>query len=466
MKTNVDVITKAIELTGQHKFQEAEMLLESVLAKSPQDVIALYALGTLYAQAKKHGIAIQILTSAVNMMSDDTMADEKCATLVNLSGVLRAEGHSKLAMQASEMVLQLQNPDTEQGRINLSAAYNNMAAHYLNAGNPKRGEELTRKAIELDPSGNPEPYANLALLLLEQGKWQEAWQVYDQRMRLPRIGNRHYDAPQWDGKKTGTLVLHGEQGLGDELLYLTMANEAKQFCDRLVIEANPRMKSLLRRSLNCEVYGDDNEVRKYVHKIDAVMPMGSLGKYFRNTDEDFQNSKPYLQPDPERVAYWRKQLRLITDKPCVALAWHGGSRFTHEDIRNPKIDYFVDLVQDANVQFVSVQYTKNADFQAALFGIPHWQQAIDDIDEQAALIAACDCTVSVAQTALHISGAMGKPTIGLINNKPAWRYGLTGKRMVWYPSATLYRQMPDGDWGKTFKRVIADLNQLENKAAA
>jgi hypothetical protein len=40
---------------------------------------------------------------------------------------------------------------------------------------------------------------------------------------------------------------------------------------------------------------------------------------------------------------------------------------------------------------------------------------------------------------------------------PEWRYGLSGERMVWYPSARVFRQARYGAWGEVVARVAAEL---------
>jgi hypothetical protein len=48
-----------------------------------------------------------------------------------------------------------------------------------------------------------------------------------------------------------------------------------------------------------------------------------------------------------------------------------------------------------------------------------------DIDNLAALIAACDVVVSVSNTTAHLAGALGQPTWLLIDSRLDWRWGLT-----------------------------------------
>ncbi|MCH8313899.1 MAG: hypothetical protein IID17_13040, partial [Nitrospinae bacterium] len=108
-------------------------------------------------------------------------------------------------------------------------------------------------------------------------------------------------------------------------------------------------------------------------------------------------------------------------------------------------------------QFISIHYMPEAAKEAAEFDIPHWQDAIDDLDEQAALIKACDLVITVNQTLVHTSGALAQKTWVLTPSKPAWRYGLKGRKMAWYPTVTQFRQKKGEDWSGAVGRLSNDL---------
>ena len=87
--------------------------------------------------------------------------------------------------------------------------------------------------------------------------------------------------------------------------------------------------------------------------------------------------------------------------------------------------------------------------------IPHWQEAIDDYDETAALVSALDLTVSVCTSLVHLCGALGRPVWVMAPLAPEWRYGMTGETMPWYSSVRIFRQTAYGDWAPVIERVAA-----------
>jgi ADP-heptose:LPS heptosyltransferase len=76
---------------------------------------------------------------------------------------------------------------------------------------------------------------------------------------------------------------------------------------------------------------------------------------------------------------------------------------------------------------------------------------IKDFGDTAALINAMDCVVTVDTSILHLAGAMGKRTYGLLNHKdpdPRWKIA------NWYESVTLI----EGDWSDAFM-VLSSRNR-------
>ena len=60
-----------------------------------------------------------------------------------------------------------------------------------------------------------------------------------------------YDAPLWDGKSSlegKFILLHAEQGIGDELMFATCYHDVIRQARRVMITCDPRLKDLMQRS--------------------------------------------------------------------------------------------------------------------------------------------------------------------------------------------------------------------------
>jgi hypothetical protein len=93
-----------------------------------------------------------------------------------------------------------------------------MAGTFINDGHPEEALKWAEKPLRWSL---PQALNHKALALLELGRFEEGWKVYDARLDLPNIHSRPFTCPMWDGKPVKKLAIHGEQGLGDEILFLT-----------------------------------------------------------------------------------------------------------------------------------------------------------------------------------------------------------------------------------------------------
>jgi hypothetical protein len=461
MRTLNELMQEGVNLFHAGDLERAEFVFDRLLAQHPGNADIMGLLGSLYSKTGKNGAAIALLSCSVEQAMEDK--DERPGFWANLATVLKRENHMMQAELAFAHALEL-DPDNENTLANFSGLY-------INAGCPEKAEELARKAISLysryfgsfiniegavpeDETSLHLARHHLGLSLLEQGKWEEAWTYYDERKTTEGWKRPTYDIPLWKGEKTGTLVIHGEQGIGDEIMYLSLVDKIRHLADEIVIETTPRIVSLMRRSLGLPCYPNFEAVLEAGYKPDHVIAMGSLPGILNLSRKDAKNSG-YLQHDVTRQFYWRQKLKkLAKGRPIIGIAWEGGVAQTHKALRNPPRNLF--RFDHDKYFMVSVQYTPGAASQAEQMGFYHNQQAIDDLDEQVAMIAAMDCLVTVAQTAMHFAGGTNTPCIGLIASKPRWDcIGKTEEDMPWWSSVKLIRQKDD--WTGVFDKLNQEL---------
>lgn len=93
--------------------------------------------------------------------------------------------------------------------------------------------------------------------------------------------------------------------------------------------------------------------------------------------------------------------------------------------------------------------------------VPIWlvKLELNDLYDTASAIQKCDFIVSVDTAVLHLAGALGKKTFGLIpyDGDPRWGNGNT---TCWYPSVELYRQDENKDWSRALQAIESRLVSL------
>jgi hypothetical protein len=176
----------------------------------------------------------------------------------------------------------------------------------------------------------------------------------------------------------------------------------------------------------------------------------------------FPRHTGYLKPDEARVRKWKERLAQLPGHTKIAISWRGGRRISRRMMRSIPLEEWGPILRVPGIDFVSVQYSDCRDELARArslheVDIWHWQEAIDDYDETAALVAAVDLVISVQTAAVHLAGALGQTVWALIAATPEWRYLASGEAMPWYPSVRLIRQAEMDDWSAVLDRVARDL---------
>jgi hypothetical protein len=60
----------------------------------------------------------------------------------------------------------------------------------------------------------------------------------------------------------------------------------------------------------------------------------------------------------------------------------------------------------------------------------------------------------------HLAGALGRPTFIALRRIPDWRWQLEREDSPFYPTARLFRQQTEGDWGPVFARIAEAVRAL------
>ncbi|MCW5603617.1 MAG: tetratricopeptide repeat protein [Burkholderiales bacterium] len=318
------------------------------------------------------------------------------------------------------------------------------------------------RAIALQPD-YPLARFHRALARLLRGDFAEGWPDYELRLVSEDRPRRPSTLPRWDGGGLAgkTILVHGEQGLGDEIMFASCIPDLMARAGACVIECAPAFEKLFRRSFPAAAVRTASSAATGP-AADCEVPAGSLPLHFRRSLADFPAHSGYLRADPQRVDYWKARLDALGPGVKVGLSWRGGTHRTRSPLRSIPLEHWLPILRADKMHFVSLQYGKVDDdlreFSAAAgIEIAHWPEAIADYDETAALMSALDFTISVCTAVIHLGGALGRPVWVMAPYSPEWRYGFAGVTMPWYPSVRIFRQPAFGDWTSVIDRVARAL---------
>lgn len=303
--------------------------------------------------------------------------------------------------------------------------------------------------------------------------WQAGWSKYGSRFGAGAVIFRPMPYRPWDGRPlpSETLLILADEGIGDEIMYASCLADAAQQAQHLIVECEPRLERLFRRSFPyAHVVGTRREnTSAWLDGLPVPtwqVASGDLPGFFRTRDAAFPQHTGYLSADPERVTYWRDRLeRELGPRLKVGISWRGGLPKTRSRARSIDTAHWAPILGLADANFVNLQYGAYETELAALNAehgprITDFPEAIRDYDETAALVAALDVVVTVCTAIVHLAGALGKPVWVLTPLSPGWRYTAQRDQMPWYPSSRIYRQQAWGDWAEPCQILAADLAKL------
>jgi tetratricopeptide (TPR) repeat protein len=328
------------------------------------------------------------------------------------------------------------------------------------------------RALALKPDHPPALWRR-ALLRLMKGEFHRGWSDYEARLASVSHPWRRFAQPLWQGEPLAgkTLLVHGEQGLGDEIMFASCLPELVAQAGHCVIDCHPRLAALFQRSFPAAtVHGgwqtDDMAWLADCPPADYQVPAGSVPRILRSRRERFPSHAGYLRADGERTAAWQARLATLGKGLKVGLSWRGGTQASRTRLRSLSLVDLLPVLRVEGVQFVDLQYTDTVAERARLENehgvrLTHWPGALADYDETAALVSALDLTLSVCTAVVHLAGALGRPAWVMTPYSPEWRYGHAGEAMIWYPSVRLVRQPVYGAW----EPVIAEIaRRMERRA--
>lgn len=248
----------------------------------------------------------------------------------------------------------------------------------------------------------------MANLMNRQYDW-EGWGLREPRdLLIPDL------APWWDGEEVENLLILGEQGLGDEILFASVFNEvrAKNItveCDKRLVpifQKNfPKIEFIGRRHYREGFWGtDDNWANG--RSWDAQTLMGDLPTWYRRSKTDFPNTS-YLTSEID-VRY----------QGMVGASWIGRQGKIPVPHSELSLQYGVTDHHGLIVPSIDLK---------------------DDIEGLFKVVAGLKEVISVPTTIVHIAGSLGVPCkvvmpekgmnhggFGKVNNALNWRFHYSG----------------------------------------
>ncbi|HVL37192.1 MAG TPA: tetratricopeptide repeat protein, partial [Burkholderiales bacterium] len=461
-------------------------LLQRALQAGADPAAVAFEAAVAYLRERQYGAAVDELETALHFRPDWPQAQWQL-------------GIARLKLGAfGEAVEPLERAAQALGR---AEAWSDLGLAYRGSGELEKAAGALRRAVSLDPAcetarnnlgvvlrdegrieearqhferqlarrpDDEEAAWNLTMIQLLGGDFSAAWHGYERRWSREDMPARDFRFPAWQGEPLAekTLFVYAEQGIGDQMMFASCLPEVIPAAKACVVECAPKLKSLFERSFPAarvlsSPLATDGAWTQDVPSIDYQVAIGSLPLRLGRAAGSFPRHGGYLRADPARVERWQAHLATLPAGPKIGISWRGGKPTTQSALRSLDLARLRPILELPAMHFVNLQYDSTAaEVDAARadgLHLHHWQDALEDYDETAALVMALDLVVTVCTALVHLAGALGRPAWVLVPRTPEWRYLHSGESMPWYPSVRLYRQRPTEPWNPVIARVAEAL---------
>lgn len=430
--------------SGADVADEVMATLNGCLTEDPNDADALSVAGIINYDAGRFGMAEVLLTQALRLKPMHSSAWQE------LGRARHARNESEGAAKCFSAAVRITGD-----RFN---AYHNLMLMNNVLGRPEKALEMAPVArfLAMNETDNATLNGDVAIACLKLRRWAAGWANYDGLLNDALRKELFYEVdgkalPRWDGAPGGEVIVYGEQGLGDEIMFASMIPDMIATGTTPVVHADRRLASLFARSFPCAVYSGRGKktgtewIKNHAPK--AAIAMGSLGQFYRRKEEDFPRV-PYLVADPEKRAMCCALLNQWPGRK-IGLAWNGGSKKTRAFDRSLTLEQLEPILSIPGVVFVNLEYKGDAPADHRIKHVPFLTQS-QDYDDTAALVAELDAVVSVTTTVAHLAGALGTPCHVLVPEAPTWHWCQSGES-AWHPVRSHRRVGPD--WSLVVQQV-------------
>ncbi len=413
---------KARALKFVQKYEEAILNYQQAIKLNPQYFKAIVNLGFLYNELKEYDKSLKQYNLALNI-----------------------------------------NPHSAETLYNRGIVYENLN-EFENA------LDDYNLAIKIKPNF-ADALFNKAILMLSQENYEDGWKLYEARWEAKKLLYIQTSKPELlDFHITQkNILVWSEQGIGDEILYSSLLQDAFKVTNNFIVAIDPRMLSLYQRSFKNISNVNFISSKKLPNEAsyDFHLPIGNLGKFFRNSLGDFKDQPfNYLISDIEKSMLLKKAFK-SSKKFICGIAWKSKNEEIGPD-KSLSLKQLLPILELPDIDFISLQYGDTEEEEKSLYeeyGIEiKTMDEIDnfnDIDGLSSLIDACDFVITSSNITAHLSGALGKKTYLFVpyNVGKIWYWHENRNKSLWYPAVNIYRQELNKSWNFPIENVISDVKK-------
>ena len=140
-----------------------------------------------------------------------------------------------------------------------------MALIHEERGEIKEALNIAKKVWKFEVD-SPDINHSIGIMNLQLGHLREGWRFFEYRWKVAQYKEVIWPfqgKPVWKGERDKKVVVWKEQGIGDQIIFLSLVSEVKQICDVLSVYVDPRLRSLCMRAMpDINFIADEKALKK------------------------------------------------------------------------------------------------------------------------------------------------------------------------------------------------------------
>lgn len=438
-------------LFRQNQAEQARQVMEHALELDPEFFAALSNLCDVYRELGQADAQLATAERCVNLQPGSPLARN------NLGSALWQAGRLDEARSAFEHSLRLA-PDFFEARFNLARLASDGGDH----ASARAFYEDALRSGALDSRQREVVEHHLSFEYLHAGRLADGWELYEHGFSalvpptLARRPDRHFAVPRWDGRPLSTgqsLLLWREQGIGDELRFLSLLPQLEVGLGRVIVETDRRLVDALQRSfpqylVRASRSQEDAGDSALATDFDCHLPIGSLPRLLMQSRTIYPKLGGYLQASPWQSGRFAQRLATHEGRRLVGICWRSHKLSATRNRKYTALADWAPVLSMPGLVFVNLQYGDCEDELSEIekqlgIIILRWKDVDlkDDIEAVLGLMQNLDLVISPSTAVLPMAGALGRPAIYI--GHANWMLLGENDRYPWFSSVLPLLAAPD-----------------------
>ncbi len=343
--------------------------------------------------------------------------------------------------------------------------WGNLGTAYLRLGQRADAERAWGKCVAF-PAENASGMMAQAYIKIRRGEWAEGWRLLNKRWDDPTFtqtyGRKDLNAraTAWHGeplKKGESVYLHGEQGLGDHVMFARYIPElVKRGVPIAAFETRVALKGWFDACwLGCPVtVRDEGAMPAFTHHAPIMSLPGILG---------MDTIPPPLAPALPPV-----ENRATCGTLRVGVVWRGTRGNIMDAQRSLPDECLAQLGSVTGIEWVPLLHDPSGEnYLTAHVWIGDTvaePPKFNDVLALAELMRTCDHVLTVDTLHAHLAGSLGVPSTVLHRYHREWRWGLDTTETAWYAGQRLVTCPSPDAWGEALREAVEHIKVVAASA--